>query len=461
MSVRCNKSELDLFSLPPQQFEILNTQEVIYHPVNSITESPRTIEFLSLGSGDSYRDLSSIYLRLRVKLVKNDKNEAHTNTTAAPATASVVNGLFFALFKQASLHLNNVPISQASNDYAYRAFFTTLINYGNDSSSTHLESIGWSLDKGKVEAQSADNPGFLDRQIKMAGSKTIEFFGPLYMDLCNQNRLLLNNVDVRIVLTLQNPGFYILEPEKGTSLIKIENCQLFMNHIQLNPHTLLSNEMRLSKQMAVYPYQRVEVKTHTIPNGGRTLSIDNVIIGIFSFYFFTQLVFSLYFKNLQFYTPAGQLPNLLLFAMVDNDSFTGASRLLNPFNLKHNNISSFQLLVNGMPVPATPLDFDYSQDPPISTRGYQTLFRGTGIHYFDRGHQITKKYFDNGCFLVAIDLTADHSQDSLCVNPSNSGTIRIEAQFKEPLPKTTTCIVYTSYDSILKIDKQRNIYTQF
>lgn len=435
MAARCRKAELDLFTLPPQQFEILSTQEVVYSPVNSISESPRTIEFLSLGSGEAFKDISSIYIKLLVQLVKNDKDEKHTNTTAAPATASVVNGLFFSLFKQVNVYLNNTPISQTNNDYGYRALFTTLMNYGSDSSSTHLESIGWDLDKGKVDAQTADNPGFLSRQIKMGGSKTVELFGPLHIDLSGQSRLLLNNVDLRIVMTLQNPHFYILEPTGGTSRVKILNAQLFMNHVNLNPHSLLATEMRLTKQMAVYPYQRVEVKTHTIAAGARDLSLDNVIIG--------------------------QLPNFLLFSMVDNDAYSG-SLTLNPYNFKHNNISSFQLLVNGLPTPSTALTFDYT-DPvtPISTRGYQTLFRGTGIHYFDRGHQISKTYFDNGCFLLAFDLSVDQNQDGVCVNPSNQGTIRIEAHFREALPKTITCIVYTSYDSIMKIDKQRNIYTQF
>lgn len=434
MAGRCKKSELQYFAPLEQQFDIVSTQEVVYSPVNSISETPRTIEFLSLGAGEAYKDLSSIYVKLQIQLLKNDKGEPHTNSVAAPATASVVNGLFFALFKQVNVYLNNVPISQTSNDYGYRALFTTLMNYGSDSSSTHLETIGWDLDSGKVDALTADNPSYLSRQRKLAESKIIEYFGPLHIDLASQSKLLLNNIDLRIVMTLQNPSFYILEPEGGTSRVKILNAQLFMNHVHLNPHSLLANEMRLTKQMALFPHQRIELRTHTIPAGGLNISIDNLIIG--------------------------QLPNFLLFSMVDNDAYSG-NITLNPFNFKHNNISSFQLIVNGLPVPLTPLDFDYSQTPPISTRGYQTLFRGTGIHYFDRGHQISKTYFDNGCFLLAFDLSVDQNQDGACVNPSNQGTIRIEARFREALPKTVTCIIYASYDGVLKIDKQRNIYTQF
>lgn len=147
--------------------------------------------------------------------------------------------------------------------------------------------------------------------------------------------------------------------------------------------------------------------------------------------------------------------------MVDNDAYAG-TRNLNPFNFKHNNIAQYHLLVNGVQVPNEPYEFDYSVDPPISTRGYQSLFKDTGIHYFDRGHQISKTFFDNGCFIIASDLTTDRSTESgACGNLLNQGTIRIEARFKEALAKTTTVLIYAEYDAAIKIDKDRNVYTGF
>lgn len=74
---------------------------------------------------------------------------------------------------------------------------------------------------------------------------------------------------------------------------------------------------------------------------------------------------------------------------------------------------------------------------------------------------MSKKYFDAGCFLIALDLTPDLNQDSLCVNPANQGTIRVLASFREALPTTVTCIIFASFDSMVKIDKQRNVYTEF
>lgn len=252
--------------------------------------------------------------------------------------------------------------------------------------------------------------------------------------MLNQNRFLLNNVDLRIIFSLQNTKFYVMEKDTNDSYLRINSATLYMNHISLNPSLLLANEMKLAKQLATYEYRRVEVKSFTVNSGSQTISLDNVVIG--------------------------QLPNILLFAMVNNSAYTG-KRSENPFNFQHNNITQFNIVVNGVSVPNQPIEFDFTSNVkmPISTRGYQTLFKDIGIHYYDQGHQITKKFFDSGCFVLATDLTAD-KQINKCANLNSEGTVRIEARFAKALEKTVNCLVYYEYDSLLKIDKNRNVYTQ-
>lgn len=432
--VYCSKSELDLFSEPPLQTSVLSTTEVAYKPLNALGDDPSVIEFACLGHGDTYRDLSSIYLRLQVRLMKARPDTKHTDDSS-----SVVNNIMHSLFRQVNVYLNGVPISQSNMDYGYRAYFENLLNYGQDATSTHLDSVGWALDNGEMDAieKSGDNGGLNQRKSRFKNSHPIELYGRIHADMFNQHRLLLNNVDLRVTLSIENPAFYVQEKADGSSYIKFESITMYMNHVQINPDVLLANEMKLSQTPASYPYKRVEVKAYTVPSGGLSLSLDNVVIG--------------------------QLPNLILFAMVDNDAYTG-TRALNPFNLKHNEITEYHLLINGVQTPNEPYAFDFStaDQPATSTRGYQSLFKDTGIHYFDRGHQISKKFFDKGCFILATDLTADRSTESgACGNLLNQGTVRIEARFKKALAKAVTVLIYAEYDSIIKIDKNRNVYTRF
>jgi hypothetical protein len=125
-------------------------------------------------------------------------------------------------------------------------------------------------------------------------------------------------------------------------------------------------------------------------------------------------------------------------------------------------LSSFNLVVNGAQIPNQPIELNYNKAPNyISTRPYSTLFNGTGIHHFDKGHQITKKLFDKGCFLLAFDLTADHSAITTCENLLSDGSIRIEGRFSEALTTTITCLVYTEFNAIMEINKDRNVITNF
>lgn len=410
------KSELDLFESPPIQTSVIKTEEICYSPIASLDNSS-TIEFISLGNGETYRDLNSIYLRLIVEL---------------KGSGAVVNNLLHSIFRNCTVHLNNKNVSQPDNNYHYRAYIETLLNYGNDARSTHLESCGWATDINKINSLTEkENPGFDKRKKLFKDGKKVELFGKLHVDVFNQQKYLLNNVDLKVTLNLEKSEFYILEGgDKNESHLRIHEANLYINHLTINNSILMAHHNVLQNKNAIYPYKRVEIRTFTIHPGNHSLSLDNVILG--------------------------QLPNFLIFGMVSNKAYTG-DRKENPYNFQHFNLQRFNLVVNGVQHPAQPIEFNYSNGGILSTRGYQTLFKGTGIHHFDKGHQITKELFDSGYFLLAFDLTPDHNNNSNCGNLINQGTIRIEGRFGKPIAEAITCLVYCEFDSIIEIDKSRNI----
>lgn len=352
--MECMKSELDIFARKPAQLNILKTEEVAYKPVSSL-DNTSDIEFLSLGHGDTYRDLSSIYLRLHVQILKDTKGTVHED-----AKTGVVNNILHLLFRQCSIYLNNKPIAQTDNNYNYRCYIENLLNYGTETASTHLDGVGWTLDKGKIDSiVDKENTGLDTRKALFGKCGVVELMGKIHADMFNQHKLLMNNVDLRVVLSLEKPEFYIMEADTGTSFVKFLDATLYVNHVTVSPPV---HQNVLQRRNAVYPYKRVEVKSYTVSPNSFNLSLDNVIIG--------------------------QLPNLLIFGMVDNDAYSG-KRSKNPFNFQHYNISQFNLSVNGAQIPAQPLQFDYTKTPPVSAREYNTLFTGTNIHHFDKAHQIT------------------------------------------------------------------------
>ena len=56
------------------------------------------------------------------------------------------NNLGHTLFKKMNLYLNGVVMSTQTNQYAYQAFFETLLNYNRDEGETLLAPQGWVSD---------------------------------------------------------------------------------------------------------------------------------------------------------------------------------------------------------------------------------------------------------------------------------------------------------------------------
>ena len=431
----CMKSELDIFDLPPLQTNVTSVEQVVYNPITSLSNST-SIEFLIPGNGDTYKNLSSIYLRLLIEL-KANQAELPKEDPASPAKKiGVVNNLLHSLFRQCTVSFNNTQVSQ-DNDYHYKAFFQTILNYNRDAVSTHLQNSGWCLDEQNLNSlMGAENPKHAERSSWFESTpgnynKKVEFMGKLHVDLFSQPRYLLNNVDIKITLNKEKCEFYIMEAAQNTSDIKILEANLFIEHVHVNPALLLAHHKMLEKTTSKYPFKRVTVRQHTINAGTSNLCLDNIVIG--------------------------QKPNILLFAMVSNNAYCG-SRNHNPFYLKPFGLQQFALFVDGKQIPGKPIAMQHSENiGNITSRAYQTLFTATGINYADRGHQITKQLFDTCYFMLAFDLTADHSYNSICINPVNQCAIRIEGSFQSNLTEAITCLVVCEFDALMEIDKFRTV----
>lgn len=423
-------SELELFRTKPMQTNIVKTFEVAYKPLTSL-ENSSVIEFASLANIDQYRDLSSIYIRFRVKLFKDAKNTAHTDSSVGP-----VNNVLHSLIRQCSIYLNGKPVQTIDSNYAYRAYIENLLNYSKESAEVHLDGVGWSIDTpGQLESVTGkDNMGLTTRQNMFGSSCECELVGRLHADMLNQPKLLMNNVDLRIVLTMEKSSFYIMAVDSDESHIKILDATMYMNHVVVSEPVQLAHRSVLQTKNAIYDYNRVEVKSFTVAKDTQNISLDNVVVG--------------------------NLPNLMLIGMVENQAYTG-KRSLNPYNFQHFNISQFNITVNGVKIPSHPIDINFTDaNHPITSRAYDKLFRGSNLHELDRSMQITRKFFNAGAMLFAFDLTPDQSyQHSNCVSPIQKGIVNIEAQFSEALKKTITVLIYSEYDAQIEIDRDYNVYT--
>ena len=292
---------------------------------------------------------------------------------------------------------------------------------------------------GACEDSSSETPGTntgcSSRCDRIKLSKEIEMVGRLHTDICNVPTHLLPGVRMQIRLTKAKREFYLMsKAEDSKAVFKILDAQLLVKRVRPNPAYLIAhNTVLQAGAIAKYNVNRVELKTFTYASGSQSLSIDNAILG--------------------------PIPKRLLFAMIDNKHFLGSTNT-NPFKFNHYDMDSFSLYVNGKQIPSGGLHLNTVNEKG-SVMAYRTLFEGTGIRHSNAGLQISHAMYVNGYFMLLFDLTPDHGASEGHTSHPDSGNIRIEAKFKKALPTATTCLLYTEYDSCVRIDSSRNVTTDF
>ena len=125
-SKRCEKSEVDLFSVPPTQLSLEKGRWIDYRPLSSVENPDSAITFLIAGT-DEYLDLSKTILYVEGKIMLEDYKTELTGggqTNVAP-----VNNFLHSLFKQVDVYLNGKQVTPAMGTYAYRSYIETLLNY--------------------------------------------------------------------------------------------------------------------------------------------------------------------------------------------------------------------------------------------------------------------------------------------------------------------------------------------
>ncbi|GFW01823.1 uncharacterized protein F54H12.2 [Trichonephila clavipes] len=276
-------------------------QWVQFHPITNVADGG-PIEFLIPGSGDAYLDLSQTQLHVRAKIFKSDVDVC----------------------------LNERTVSSSNNTYPYRAIIETLLNHGYDSKTSQLTSELYHKDTaGRMnvydENDKEPNEGFKSRVKFIKGSGTVDMVGRLHVDLFNQDRLLLNLVDVKLKLIRSKRSFCLMG--EGDYNVIFEHVSLYVRKVQVNPAVVIGHAKALERTTAKYPIDRVSCKVFSIPQSSYSFIQDNIF--------------------------SGQMPKRIVIACVDNDAFNGNYKK-SPFEFKHYDVNFIGVYVDGQPVPHQP-----------------------------------------------------------------------------------------------------------
>ena len=160
-SKRCDKSEVDLFRVPPTQQSLERGRWIDYAPLSSVENANSAITFLIAGT-DEYIDLSKTILTVTGKITKKDgtsKLDGNDQSNVAP-----VNNFLHSLFRQVDVYLNGKQVTPAMGTYAYRSYIETLLNYDVSAKQSQFSSALYYK----------DTAGQMDKVGALASSKTLQ-----------------------------------------------------------------------------------------------------------------------------------------------------------------------------------------------------------------------------------------------------------------------------------------------
>lgn len=394
------------------------------HPVASISENP-TIEFHLPGLGESYYDLTHLYLKVRAKIIKQDGS-----ALAAADKCGPINYLLNTMFSECHVALNDRQIS-SENNYAYKSIIQALLLHPETSQKNILSAGLFCKDSvsayDDVNIASGANNGLKTRYAYTENGKTFEMYGSLHIDLSMQPKLLINGVSLRIKLEKAKHTFALLA-SSGNYQLAIDSASLFIRRCEIAGSILVAHEKALESQLIQLPFTRIEIKTFTISSGLKSITIPNAI--------------------------NGALPNRVVLAMCSNIGYNGDFKK-NPFKFQNYGVTHLFLTENGIQIPTSAFTPSYSKD--WYTRNYLSLFTDLSKHDTNITYE---EYKDSLCFYI-FDLTQDYSAAADHLNIVRTGDLSFHLKFEVDLPETVTLIAYMEMQALIEIDKSRSVFSDY
>ena len=360
-SKRCEKSEVDLFSVPPTQLSLEKGRWIDYRPLSSVENPDSAITFLIAGE---YLDLSKTILYVEGKIMNKDYKSPLSGggqTNVAP-----VNNFLHSLFRQVDVYLNGKQVTPAMGTYAYRSYIETLLNYDVSAKKSQLSSAFYFKDtagqmdevgalpqtkKVKIKPVGDDgnegvaetvfittkrtgNQGFANRHKFIENGNQFVLSGPIFSDVFMSDRLLLNMLNLKVVLNRSPDAFCLMDMNQTAEDVKVKLTDVVLKIWKVKVDQAISDatEITLKQTPALYPIRRVECKVLNIPSEFPSVRMDNIFSGV--------------------------IPKSFVFGLVTVDASNGTYKK-NPYNFAHFGVTAVTLTANGEEIPFKQLTLKY------------------------------------------------------------------------------------------------------
>jgi hypothetical protein len=427
------RSEVDYFSVPATQVALDGGFWSEIHLTHPLTDNG-PYEF-RVPPDPNYIDLSKNYILLEFSV----RNVTGVRPTASIADAegainfdySTINLLGKTIFKQVKIFLQNKLIEDSSDLYAYKTYLQTELNTGILEKDSTLAAAFYHRDEhSKFDFPEAGS-GLITRAKLLNGGTTVQCIAPINAAIFNQDRFLPSHIDVRLELHRNSDEFCMLQNAASRNKIKIEKMSWFVYKVELQPALALGIETYLSKNLAKLPIRRLVGRTVNIERGCR--DIPNIILS------------------------HGVLPRRIVLTFVNTLAFFG-SNTLNPMKFLPYNVKQITITAGDKKFPRNDVVMDFSSHKYV--QGYLSTLEAINALSGDKPLGITLSDYKNGFFFHTVDLTAS-STDGEYWELLREGTLSCRIVFNSDVTEDIKMVFFLEYDSLIGIDKNRNIVLDY
>lgn len=419
--------DLDLFKPPTIDTSIYKKEYVQYQPVGG-TSKGSPIQFdIPADSGD-YKDLSKTSLYVRVKIAKPGPSGLVSIT--ADDKVAFTNLTLHSLFKQIDFKLANNSDSitnEVGQHHSMKTYIDTVLGF--NCSVAELEGQMYIKETGQffddVDMAGGNNSSLLLRWEQTKSGEAVELQGPLGLDICKQNKLLLNNVGIKIKITPNDDPFVLITPATDVKYqFVIEECRIQMCHVKVNPGLIVAQSDAIKKSPAIYPFKKSYMITNNIKEGSYSWTVNNI------------------FND--------QVPSRLIVGLVSEKAINGSYQH-NPYNFSHYNVNSIGFYIQNQSCPGEAFECNYKEHR--YTLPYLSIYEGKKD--VQSTSFIPKDEYPNGFCLYVFNLDEQHGDDSMSL--IKTGLTSLKIKFEKPLPHAVTVVMYGQFPAILQINEARKV----
>ena len=172
-----------------------------------------------------------------------------------------VNLFLQSLWRQVGVSLQQKVISpEVATRCAYQAYLDTILGYGTDAKRSQLGSQLYYKDKGdpsSADPISGTNTGLILRSNFTEESKTVDMEVPIYNDMCQQNRYILNGVQIGFKFWPSSTEFKLMSSNPSADYkVEIVDAVLKICMKEVAPEIILAHTATLRNGPALCFYDR-------------------------------------------------------------------------------------------------------------------------------------------------------------------------------------------------------------